>query len=157
MENLILTRPNGASSMARRSSSISLCRPLWQSGWIRTFIRPLPPKSYLEDAWNSWRVLVPNTPSLSDGSPLRGARLLIIDPIKGFHHNSRAAAVRSVLQRELGLALKYLQSLLGAQVGAILWVRDHPDAITVARNREFAFHCSRRQYASVFCTHGFTQ
>src|SRR5580765_334236 len=125
MENLILTRPNGASSMARRSSSISLYRPLWQSGWIRTFIPPLPPKNItlgrvefvacLGTDYPKLSVWVPITPSLSDGSPLRGARLLIIEPIKGFHHNSRVAAVRSALKRELGLALKYLQSLLGAQ------------------------------------------
>src|SRR5579871_2783501 len=44
MENLILTHPNGASLMARRLSSISPCKPLWRSVWIRTFIPRLRPK-----------------------------------------------------------------------------------------------------------------
>ena len=43
MENLILTRLNGVLSTAKRLSSISPWRLLWQSGWIRTFIlRHLP-------------------------------------------------------------------------------------------------------------------
>lgn len=49
MESLIRTRLNGASLMARKSSFISLCRPPWQNGWIRTFIPLLPPKNYPTD------------------------------------------------------------------------------------------------------------
>src|SRR5579859_7554117 len=118
MENLILTHPNGASLMARRLSSISPCKPLWRSGWIRTFIPPLRPKvPCLRDV-----EIYEITRRLPNCGPLRRADLLIVEAVQGFYHNSGVAAVGSATEKQLCLMLKYSQSLLFHQIRALSWV-----------------------------------